>query len=91
MRWKELAVCLYERCRDAEHRHPGLALDLLQLYPTRRMSNRELNTILQQHAGRPRGVEVEFVEDLLVARFYGKMEGYGEFQSLGQDISGSSD
>ena len=64
MRWKEWAVELYERCREADHQYPGLALDLIELHPNRQMSDRELKTIVQKHAGQPPDVEFEFVEDL---------------------------
>ena len=86
MSWKEWAVNLYEQCQDAEKRYPGLALDLVQLYPVRRLDKRELKSLLDRHLGRPPDVEFEFLEDDLITRFYGNLGGYGEFQRLGQEM-----
>jgi len=86
VRWKEWAVNLYEKCQDAERQHPGLALDLIQLYPVREMSNRDLKSVIKQHVGDPPDVDFEFVEDDLIARFYGTLSGYSEFHSIGQEI-----
>lgn len=85
MRWNEWAAGLRDKCRDAECRYPGLALDLIRLYPCRNMLPGELISTLQQRIGSPPNVEIEFLEDDLVACFYGNMDGYQEFQRIGHE------
>ena len=86
MRWREWAADLCEKCQEAEKQHPGLRLDLIQLYPLRQMSHRDLRGLVQQHVGEPPAVEFEFVEDDLIARYYGVMSGYSEFPKIGEQM-----
>jgi len=84
--WKELAVDLFERCRKAEEQYPGLALNLIEVFPARKMSHHNLAALIAERWGHPPDVECEFLPNDLVARFYGDLSGYGEFQQLGHEL-----
>ena len=81
--WKELAVDLFERCRKAEEQYPGLALNLIEVFPARKMSDREVVTLVSERFGRPSDAEYEILPNNLIAMFHGDLSGYGGVPKIG--------
>lgn len=86
--WKEMAIDLHGRCLKAVARYPDFALDVIELWPVRKVSARTMAAFVRRQFGHPPAVECEFVTDTLVARFHGDLDGYDEFQRLGHEMYG---
>lgn len=86
--WRQLAIELHDRCRDAQSTHRRLRLSLLEIIPPKKTTVSRLTEVVSGLPEVPRSgrLECEYLTDELVACFYGPVSAYNKFQEIGRDI-----